>query len=150
MSLEQSIMTEMKEAMKARNEAALRSLRGIKAEIIKAKTEPGAGGEISADKEISLLQRMVKQRRDSLSIYKEQNREDLAQKEQEELDVIERFLPAQLSETELKNELQQIITETGASSAADMGKVMGAATKKLAGRADGKAISAAVKELLAK
>jgi uncharacterized protein YqeY len=150
MNLEQSIMTEMKEAMKARNEAALRSLRGIKAEIIKAKTEPGAGGEISADKEISLLQRMVKQRRDSLSIYKEQNREDLAQKEQEELDVIERFLPAQLSETELKNELQQIITETGASSAADMGKVMGAATKKLAGRADGKAISAAVKELLAK
>ena len=150
MSLEQSIMTEMKEAMKARNEAALRSLRGIKAEIIKAKTEPGAGGEISADKEISLLQRMVKQRRDSLSIYKEQNREDLAQKEQEELDVIERFLPAQLSGAELKNELQQIITETGASSAADMGKVMGAATKKLAGRADGKAISAAVKELLAK
>lgn len=150
MNLEESIMTEMKEAMKARNEAALRSLRGIKAEIIKAKTEPGAGGEISADKEISLLQRMVKQRRDSLSIYKEQNREDLAQKEQEELDVIERFLPAQLSETELKNELQQIITETGASSTADMGKVMGAATKKLAGRADGKAISAAVKELLAK
>ncbi len=150
MSLEQSIMTEMKEAMKARNEAALRSLRGIKAEIIKAKTEPGAGGEISADKEISLLQRMVKQRRDSLSIYKEQNREDLAQKEQEELDVIERFLPAQLSGAELKNELQQIITETGASSTADMGKVMGAATKKLAGRADGKAISAAVKELLAK
>lgn len=149
MSLEQNIMTEMKEAMKARNEAALRSLRGIKAEIIKAKTEPGAGGEISADKEISLLQRMVKQRRDSLTIYKEQNREDLAQKEQEELDVIERFLPAQLSGTELKNELQQIITETGASSAADMGKVMGAATKKLAGRADGKAISAAVKELLA-
>jgi uncharacterized protein YqeY len=150
MNLEESIMTEMKEAMKARNEAALRSLRGIKAEIIKAKTEPGAGGEISADKEISLLQRMVKQRRDSLSIYKEQNREDLAQKEQEELDVIERFLPAQLSGAELKNELQQIITETGASSAADMGKVMGAATKKLAGRADGKAISAAVKELLAK
>ncbi len=150
MNLEQSIMTEMKEAMKARNEAALRSLRGIKAEIIKAKTEPGAGGEISADKEISLLQRMVKQRRDSLSIYKEQNREDLAQKEQEELDVIERFLPAQLSGAELKNELQQIITETGASSTADMGKVMGAATKKLAGRADGKAISAAVKELLAK
>ncbi len=93
---------------------------------------------------------MVKQRRDSLAIYKEQNREDLAQKEQEELDVIERFLPAQLSEAELTNELLQIITETDASSPADMGKVMGAATKKLAGRADGKAISAAVKELLAK
>lgn len=150
MSLEQQIMTEMKDAMKSKNEAALRSLRAIKAEIIKAKTEPGAAGEISADKEISMLQRMVKQRRDSLDIYKTQNRADLAQKEQEELDVIEKFLPKQLSEEELKEEIQQIISETGASSPADMGKVMGVATKKLAGKADGKAISAAVKELLAK
>ena len=150
MNLEQRIMTEMKEAMKARNEAALRSLRGIKAEIIKAKTEPGAGGEISEEKETALLQKMVKQRRDSLDIYKQQNRDDLAQKEQEELDVIERFLPAQLSSEELKAEVKNIIAETGASSPADMGKVMGAATKKLAGKADGKAISAAVKELLAK
>lgn len=150
MSLEQQIMTEMKDAMKSKNEAALRSLRAIKAEIIKAKTEPGAAGEISADKEISMLQRMVKQRRDSLDIYKTQNRADLAQKEQEELDVIEKFLPKQLSEEELKAEIQQIISETGASSPADMGKVMGVATKKLAGKADGKAISAAVKELLAK
>ena len=150
MSLEQQIMTEMKDAMKSKNEAALRSLRAIKAEIIKAKTEPGAGGEISADKEISMLQRMVKQRRDSLDIYKTQNRADLAQKEQEELDVIEKFLPKQLSEEDLKAEIQQIISETGASSPADMGKVMGVATKKLAGKTDGKAISSAVKELLAK
>ena len=148
MSLEQNIMTEMKEAMKAKNESALRSLRAIKAEIIKAKTEPGAGGEITSEKEISMLQKMVKQRRDSLEIFKQQNREDLASKEQEELDVIERFLPAQMGDDELKAELQKIITEVGASSPADMGKVMGVATKKLAGKTDGKAISAAVKELL--
>ena len=142
-------MAEMKDAMKAKDEAALRSLRAIKAEIIKAKTEPGAGGEISGDKEISMLQKMVKQRRDALEIYQTQNRPELAQKEQEEITVIERFLPAQMSEDELKQELRQIITETGASSSADMGKVMGVASKKLAGRAEGKAISAAVKELLA-
>jgi uncharacterized protein YqeY len=148
MSLEQKIMAEMKEAMKAKNEAQLRGLRGIKAEIIKAKTEPGAGGEISAEKELAMLQKMMKQRKDALTIYQEQKREDLAQKEQEEIEVIERFLPAQISEEELKKELTAIIAEVGASSPADMGKVMGAATKKLAGRADGKAISAAVKELL--
>mgnify|MGYP003575354554 CR=1 FL=1 len=150
MNLEAQIMAEMKEAMKSKNEPALRGLRAIKAEIIKAKTEPGAGGEISGDKEISLLQKMVKQRRDALEIYQQQGRADLAQKEEEEIAVIEKFLPAQLGEAELKKELQQIIAETGASSPADMGKVMGVATKKLAGRADGKAISAAVKELLAK
>jgi uncharacterized protein len=150
MSLEQKIMGEMKEAMKSKNEATLRALRAIKAEIIKAKTEPGAHGEISEEKEVSMLQKMMNQRRDSLEIYKQQSRTDLAQKEQEEMAVIERFLPQQLSGDELKTELQQIITETGASSAADMGKVMGVATKKLAGRADGKAISATVKELLAK
>ena len=150
MSLEQKIMAEMKDAMKAKDEAALRGLRAIKAEIIKAKTEPGAHGEISGDTEIKMLQKMVKQRKDSLEIYQQQSRNDLAQKEQEELAIIEKFLPAQMSEEELKKELQQIIAETGASSPADMGKVMGSATKKLAGRADGKAISAAVKELLAK
>ena len=150
MSLEQKIMGEMKEAMKSKNEATLRALRAIKAEIIKAKTEPGAGGEISEEKEVSMLQKMMKQRRDSLEIYQQQSRTDLAQKEQEEMAVIEKFLPQQLSGDELKAELQQISAETGASSAADMGKVMGVATKKLAGRADGKAISATVKELLAK
>jgi uncharacterized protein len=150
MSLEQQVMAEMKEAMKAKDEATLRGLRAIKAEIIKAKTEPGAGGEVSAEKEMSLLQKMVKQRRDSLEIYKQQGREDLAQKEEEEIRVIEKFLPKQVSPEELREAVQQIITETGASSPADMGKVMGAATKRLAGKADGKAISAVVKELLAK
>ena len=150
MSLEQQIMAEMKEAMKAKDEPVLRGLRAIKAEIIKAKTEPGAGGEVSAEKELSLLQKMMKQRKDSLEIYQQQNRADLAQKEQEEIAVIERFLPQQLSADELKAELQKIITETGAASPADMGKVMGVATKQLAGRADGKTISATVKELLAK
>jgi len=149
MNLEQQIMTEMKEAMKSKNEAVLRGLRAIKAEIIKAKTEPGAGGEISSEKEISMLQKMMKQRRDSLEIYQQQNRTDLAQKEQEEMAVIEKFLPKQMSQEELRAELQQIISETGAASPADMGKVMGVATKKLAGRADGKTISAMVKELLA-
>ncbi|HEY0060153.1 MAG TPA: GatB/YqeY domain-containing protein [Flavisolibacter sp.] len=150
MNLEQQIMSEMKDAMKSKNEAALRSLRGIKAEIIKAKTEPGAGGEISPEKETALLQKMVKQRRDSLDIYTQQGRADLAEKEQEELDIIGKFLPAPFTAEELKAELKIIMEETGASSAADMGKVMGVATKKLAGKADGKAISAAVKELLAK
>jgi uncharacterized protein len=150
MSLEQTIMAEMKEAMKAKNEAVLRGLRAIKAEIIKAKTEPGAGGEINEEKELSVLQKMMKQRKDSLEIYQQQNRADLAQKEQEEIAVIERFLPKQLSAEELKAELQKIIAETGASSPADMGKVMGVATKQLAGKTDGKTISATVKELLAK
>lgn len=150
MSLEQQVMAGMKEAMKSKDEATLRGLRAIKAEIIKAKTEPGAGGEISAEKELSVLQKMVKQRRDSLQIYQQQARPDLAQKEEEEIKVIEQFLPKQLTAEELKVALQQIIAEVGASSPADMGKVMGAATKSLAGKADGKTISATVKELLAK
>ncbi|MBW7952567.1 MAG: GatB/YqeY domain-containing protein, partial [Chitinophagaceae bacterium] len=102
MSLEIKIMAEMKEAMKAKDEAALRGLRAIKAEIIKAKTEPGANGIISEDGELKLLQRLVKQRKDSLEIFNQQNRADLAQKEQEEINIIEKFLPAQLSETELE------------------------------------------------
>jgi uncharacterized protein YqeY len=150
MNLEEQIMAQMKDAMKAKDEAGLRGLRAIKAEIIKAKTEPGAGGEISADKELSMLQKMMKQRKDSLEIYQQQNRADLAVKEEEEIAIIEKFLPKQLSAEELKMELQQIIAETGAASAADLGKVMGMATKRLAGKADGKTISATVKELLAK
>lgn len=150
MSLEAKVMDQMKDAMKSKNEAALRSLRAIKAEIIKAKTEPGAHGEISADTEIKMLQKMVKQRKDSLEIFTQQNRAELAQKEAEEIEIIEQFLPKQLSETELKEEVAKIIAETGASSPAEMGKVMGVASKKLAGLAEGKAISAAVKELLAK
>jgi len=150
MSLEQNIMAEMKDAMKSKNEAVLRSLRAIKAEIIKAKTEPGAGGQISEDTELKMLQKMVKQRKDSLEIFQQQNRTDLAQKEQEEIAVIEKFLPKQLGDAEIKEALSKIIAEVGATSPADMGKVMGIATKQLAGKADGKAISAAVKELLNK
>jgi len=150
MNLEQKVMDQMKDAMKSKDEASLRALRAIKAEIIKAKTEPGAAGEVSEEKEIGLLQKMMKQRKDSLEIYQQQNREDLAKKELEEISIIEKFLPQQLTGDELKTELQKIISDTGASLPADMGKVMGAATKKLAGRADGKTISAMVKELLAK
>ena len=148
MNLEQQVMAEMKDAMKAKNEAALRGLRAIKAEIIKAKTEPGANGELNEDTALKMLQKMMKQRKDSLEIYQQQNREDMAKKEQEEIEVIEKFMPAQMNETELKDALKKIIEQAGASSPADMGKVMGIATKQLAGQADGKSISAAVKELL--
>ena len=150
MNLEQKIMAELKTAMLAKDEKTVRSLRAVKAAIITAKTAEGAGGEIKEDEEIKLLQKLVKQRKDSLDIFRQQNREDLAQKEQEEIEVIEKFLPKQLSSEELKEVIQQIITKTGASSPADMGKVMGVATKELAGKADGKAISSTVKELLAK
>jgi uncharacterized protein YqeY len=150
MSLEQQIMAEMKDAMKAKNEAVLRGLRAIKAEIIKAKTEPGAGGEINEETEQKFLQKMMKQRKDSLEIFEKQGREDLAVKEREEIALIEKFLPKQLTEAELKEIVTKIVAETGASSPADMGKVMGVASKQLAGKADGKAISAIVKELLSK
>lgn len=150
MSLETQVMADLKDAMKAKDDAALRGLRAIKAEIIKAKTEPGANGQISEEGEMKLIQRLIKQRKDSLEIFTQQNRQDLAQKEQEEMNVIEKFMPAQMSAEELKEELIKIIAQTGASSPADMGKVMGVATKQLAGKADGKAISAAVKELLVK
>lgn len=143
-------MAEMKEAMKAKDEAVLRALRAIKAEIIKAKTEPGAGGEIDEATEQKFLQRMMKQRRDSLEIFEQQGRADLAAREKEEMAVIEKFLPRQLNEAELKALLEKIIAETGAASPADMGKVMGVASKQLAGQADGKTISTMVKELLAK
>ena len=148
MSLEQKIMTEMKDAMKSKDEALLRSLRAIKAEIIKAKTEPGAGGEIDEATEQKFLQKMVKQRKDSLEIFEKQNRADLAVKEKEELAVIQRFLPAQMSEEEITEAVKKLIADTGATSAADMGKVMGAATKQLAGKADGKVISGIVKNIL--
>ncbi len=143
-------MALMKDAMKNKDEAGLRGLRAIKAEIIKAKVEPGANGEISVEGEQKLLQKMVKQRRDSLDIYRQQNRADLAVKEEEEIAIIEKFLPKQLTTEELQAAVREIIAATGASSPADMGKVMGVASKQLAGKADGKAISAAVKELLAK
>jgi uncharacterized protein YqeY len=150
MSLEQKVMAELKTAMLAKNEGALRGLRAIKAAIIVAKTSEGAGGVLKEEDETKLLQKLVKQRKDSLEIFQQQQRADLAQKEQEEIAVIEQFLPKQLSVEELKAALSKIIAETGASSPADIGKVMGAATKQLAGQADGKTISATVKELLSK
>ncbi len=148
MNLETQIMAEMKDAMKSKNEAGLRGLRAIKAEIIKAKTDPGANGIITEEGELKLLQKLVKQRKDSLEIFTQQNRQDLAVKEQEEIAIIEKFLPKQMSEAELIESLKVIIAEVGAVSAADLGKVMGVASKQLAGKADGKAISAAVKQLL--
>jgi uncharacterized protein YqeY len=150
MALEPQINAALKTAMLAKDEKGLRSLRAIKAAILLAKTSEGAGGELKEEDEVKLLQKLVKQRRDSLEIFQQQNRADLAQKEQEEIEIIEKFLPEQLDPAALKALLSKIITEVGATSPADMGKVMGAATKQLAGKADGKAISAAVKELLAK
>jgi uncharacterized protein YqeY len=150
MSLEQKIMGELKTAMLAKDEAALRSLRAIKAAILLAKTAEGGTGSVSEEEEIKLLQKMVKQRKDSLEIFTQQNRPELAKKEAEEIAVIEKFLPKQLSAEEIKAELATIIAATGASSPADMGKVMGVASKQLAGKADGKTISTLVKELLAK
>ena len=150
MGLEQKIMGDLKTAMLAKDEKGLRSLRAIKAAILLAKTSEGAGGELKEEDEVKLLQKLVKQRKDSLEIFQQQNRTDLAQKEQEEIEVIEKFLPKQLSAEELKAIVAKIIADTGATSPADMGKVMGAATKQLAGKADGKTISSLVKELLAK
>ena len=148
MSLEEKVMGEMKDAMRAKDEAGLRTLRAIKAAILIEKTADGANGEISEATELKMLQKMAKQRRDSLDIFVQQNREDLAVKEREELAILERFLPKQMSTEELQAELKAIIAQVGATSAADMGKVMGAASKQLAGKADGKSISEQVKALL--
>ncbi len=134
--------------MKAKDEVALRTLRAIKAAILNEKTSEGFTGEITEATELKMLQKMAKQRRDSLDIFVQQNREDLAEKEREELTVIEKFLPAQMSIEELRANIQAIITQVGATSAADMGKVMGVASKQLAGKAEGKAISETVKALL--
>ena len=150
MSLEQKVMADLKAAMLAKNEGALRGLRAIKAAIIIAKTAEGAGGELKEEDETRMLTKLIKQRKDSLEIYQQQNRPDLAQKELDEIAVIEQFLPKQLDGEELKAVLSKIIADTGASSPADIGKVMGVATKQLAGQADGKTISATVKELLSK
>jgi uncharacterized protein YqeY len=148
MALEQEIMTQMKEAMKSKDEAALRGLRAIKAALLLLKT---SGTEtITEQDELKMLQKLVKQRQDSLEIFRQQNRADLAQKEEEEIKVIEQFLPRQLSADELKSVISAIIEEVGAKDLQDLGKVIGVATKKVAGQADGKMISACVKELLTK
>jgi hypothetical protein len=149
MTLEEKVMDELKNAMRAKDEAALRSLRAIKAAIIIEKTSEGAGGVISEATETKMLQKLAKQRRDSLEIFEKQNREDLASKEREELAIIEKFLPKQMTAAELKTAVQAIIEQVGAKTAADMGKVMGVASKQLAGKTDGKAISEMVKQLLA-
>ncbi len=148
MSLETDVMSLLKDAMKNKDEELLRGLRAIKAEIIKAKTEPGANGEISAEVELKLLQKLVKQRKDSLTIYEQQNRADLAATEAAEIAIIEKFLPAQMSEEQVKAAVQAIIAQVGATGPQDLGKVMGLATKQLAGQADGKVISAIAKTLL--
>lgn len=148
MSLEEKVMEEIKTAMKAKNEAELRTLRAIKSAILLEKTS-GGSGEITEADEMKMLQKMAKQRRDSLDIFKQQNREDLAAKEEEELAILERFLPKPFTHEELDEAIKAIITQVGAASAADMGKVMGIASKQLAGKADGKTISETVKRLLA-
>src|ERR1700753_2418584 len=134
MALEQKVMADLKTAMLAKDEGALRGLRAIKAAIIIAKTSEGAGGEVKEENETKLLQKLVKQREDSLEIYQQQNRADLAKKEEEEIAVIEKFLPKQREEAALKAALAKIIAKAGASSPADIGKVMGLATKQLAGQ----------------
>jgi uncharacterized protein len=148
MSLELTINNEIKTAMLAKNEVDLRALRAIKSAILLVKTSEAGKDGISSEEEIKLLQKLVKSRKDSLEIFTQQNRADLAQKEKEEIEVIERFLPKQMSEDELKAALTQIIADLGASGPGDLGKVMGAASKAFAGKADGKAISAVVKTLL--
>lgn len=148
MNLEEKVMIDLKAAMLAREEKSLRSLRAIKAAIINTKTAEGFSGEIKEEDEIKLLQKLVKQRKDSLEIYEKQNREDLASKEREEIEVIEKFLPKQMSEDELRSIIAKIVEKNGASSSADMGKVMGMANKELAGKADGKTIAAIVKDIL--
>ncbi len=141
-------MTELKTAMLNKDEVALRSLRAIKAAILVAKTAEGAPAEMDEAAEIKLLQKMVKQRKDALEIFQQQNRPELAAKEAEEIAVIERFLPKPLTEEELRVGLKQILAEVGASGPADMGKVMGAANKAFSGKVDGKTLSALVKEML--
>ncbi len=148
MSLETRIMEDLKEAMKAKDQAAMRGIRAIKSAILLFKTD-GSGNELNEANEIKLLQRLVKQRQDSLDIYTQQNRADLAQVEKEEIAVIMRYLPKQLEGEELEAVIRDIISSVGATSVKDMGKVMGAANQQLAGKADGKSISEVVKKLLA-
>lgn len=149
MDLYTQIESGIKAAMLAKDKLRLQALRGIKKEFIEAKTAPGSNGELTDEAALKVLVKMAKQRRESAAIYQEQNRPDLAETELAEMNVIEEFLPKALSPEELEAELRKIIAEVGATSPADMGKVMGVATKALAGRADGRQISALVRSLLA-
>ncbi len=148
MSLQQELMMKLKDAMKAKDVIALESLRAIKSEILLAQTKEGASSELTKEEEIKLLQKLVKQRKDSATIYKEQGRGDLAEPELAQIAIISQFLPEQMSTEDLKKVISEIMDSVGATSIKDMGKVMGLASKKLEGKADGKAISTAVKELL--
>ncbi len=150
MALKEQIEADIKSAMLSKDKDALRALRAIKSMILLDETKEGSNGTLSADDELKLLTKAAKQRRESADIYKNQNREDLAQNELLELSIIERYLPKQLSEGEVRAKLSEIISRVGATGPGDMGKVMGTATKELAGQADGKVISTLVKELLTK
>lgn len=149
MNLFDKVSGDIKTAMLARDKVRLEALRGIKKEFLEAKTAKGGDGELSDDAALKILAKMVKQRKESASIYTEQNREDLASEELAQAAIIEEYLPKQLSEEELTAALKEIIARVGATSAKEMGKVMGTASKELAGKAEGKAISAKVRELLA-
>jgi len=147
MTLEENMNKDIKSAMKAKDAVQLRGLRAIKNALLIAKTD-GSGEEMNEDKEIKILQKLVKQRKESLSIYEEQGREDLAAKEREEIETIQAYLPKPLSDQELKAKLSAIVDEVGANSMKDMGKVMGLAQKQLAGKADGGKMAQFVKDLL--
>jgi len=149
MSLELTVNENMKKAMLAKDVVGLRALSAIKASVLLAKTAEGAAASLTEETETKLLQKLVKQRKDSLEIFERQNRMDLAQKEKEELEVIERFLPKQMGEEEIKAVVAEIIQQSGVVNISGLGQVMGLATKQLAGKADGKVISSIVKELLA-
>ncbi|WBL24976.1 GatB/YqeY domain-containing protein [Zunongwangia sp. HGR-M22] len=147
MSLEKDVMTQMKAAMKAKDSAALEALRAVKGAILLAKTE-NSQQELTEEQEVKIVQKLVKQRKDSAQVYREQNREDLAEPEEKQIEVIAQFLPEQLSEAEIEAKVEAIIAETGADGMKDMGKVMGIASQQLAGKADGKTISIVVKQKL--
>ena len=149
MSLTEKISSDLINAMKAKDKVSLEAIRAAKTAFVLARSEKGADTVLSAEDEIKIIQKLVKQRRESAAIYNEQNRKDLADKETSEADILEKYLPAKISEEELANLIKGIIARLGAKSPADMGKVMGVATKELAGKADGKEISALVKDLLA-
>lgn len=148
MSLQEKIMDKMKEAMKTKDKVALESLRAIKSELLLIQTKSAASEELTEDDEIKLLQKLVKQRKDSAAIYKEQGRNDLAEPELAQVEVISQFLPVQMSDEDVKNAIAEIIKTLGATSMKDMGTVMAEAAKQLAGKTDGKSISTAVKQLL--
>jgi uncharacterized protein YqeY len=148
MGLEKDVMEKMKVAMKAKDTVALASLRSIKSELLKAKTSVDGGGDMTETDELKLIQKLVKQRKDSAKLYQDQNREDLAQEELDQSKILEQFLPQQMSEAEIEAHVKIIIDQTGASSMKDMGKVMGMASKQMAGKAPGQLISKIVKALL--